>query len=93
MREVTYVWELKQALNKINRKLVKLKQGASQGNVDAMLALQYSYAGSRLLWKLDDNTIVMEELAVEQTKLDSLMAQYQVTLDIEDYNERILKKF
>jgi hypothetical protein len=35
----------------------------------------------------------MEELAVEQTKLDSLMAQYQVTLDIEDYNERILKKF
>ena len=93
MREVTYVWELKQALNKINRKLVKLKQGASQGNVDAMLALQYSYAGSRLLWKLDDNTIVMEELAVEQAKLDSLMAQYQVILDIEDYNERILKKF
>lgn len=93
MTEVTYVWELKQTLNKINRKLVKLKKAAAQGNVDAMLALQYSYAGSRLLWKLDDNTIVMEELAVEQAKLDGLTIQFQVSLNLEDYNAQVLKKF
>ena len=47
MREVVYVWELKQALNKINRKMPKLKIAADAGNGDALLAIHYSYAGSR----------------------------------------------
>ena len=63
------------------------------GNANALLALHYSYAGSRLLWLLDDNTIIMDELAVAQTELDSLAAQYNVTLNADDYEERILKQF
>jgi hypothetical protein len=43
MTEVVYVWELKQALNKITRKMRKLKEAAETRNVDAMLAMQYSY--------------------------------------------------
>lgn len=93
MTEVVYVWELKQALNKINRKMPKLKIAAQKGNLNALLALQYSYAGSRMLWTLDDNTVVMEELAIEQAKLDSLAAQYQLTLNPDDYDEAILKQF
>jgi hypothetical protein len=93
MTEVVYVWELKQSLNKINRKLPKLKLAAAQGNVGAMLALQYSYAGSRLLWTLDDNTIVMEELAIEQAKLDSLAKQFDLTLDVTQYQEEMLTTF
>lgn len=93
MTEVVYVWELKQALNKISRKMAKLKIAAQQGNADALLALQYSYAGSRLLWHLDDNSIVMEELALAQLELDSLLVKYKLTLDVEQYNEQILKQF
>lgn len=93
MREVVYVWELKQALNKINRKMPKLKIAADAGNGDALLAIHYSYAGSRLLWHLDDNTIIMDELAIEQKKLDNLAAQYQLTLDANDYNDKMLKQF
>jgi hypothetical protein len=93
MTEVVYVWDLKQALNKINRKMLKLKAAGKEGNIDALLAMHFSYAGSRLLWQLDDNTIIMEELALAQAELDSLAAQYNVTLDADDYDAVILKQF
>jgi energy-coupling factor transporter transmembrane protein EcfT len=93
MTEVTYVWDLKQALNKINRKMLKLKAAGQQGDANALLAMQYSYAGSRLLWQLDDNTIVMDDLAIEQAALDSLAAQYNLSLVVDDYDESILKQF
>jgi hypothetical protein len=87
------VWELKQALNKITRKMPKLKAAGREGNADALLAIHYSYAGSRLLWQLDDNTITMDELAIKQAELDSVAAKYNLTLNADDYNEAILKQF
>ncbi|KZN42128.1 DUF3087 domain-containing protein [Pseudoalteromonas luteoviolacea] len=93
MVEVVYVWELKQALNRITRKMPKLKKAAQQGDVNAMLAIHYSYAGSRQLWTLDDNTIMMEELAIWKAELDALATQYQVTLDVSKYREEMLKVF
>jgi hypothetical protein len=93
MTEVVYVWELKQALNKINRKMLKLKAAGREGNANALLAIQYSYAGSRLLWQLDDNTIIMDDLANDQAALDRLAAQYGLTLEVENYDAAILKQF
>jgi hypothetical protein len=93
MTEVVYVWELKQTLNKINRRMLKLKAASLEGNANAILALQYSYAGSRLLWQLDDNTIVMDELAMQQAELDKIAVEYNLTLNIDDYDERTLKQF
>lgn len=90
MTEVTYVWDLKQALNKINRKMPKITKASETGDYHALLALQYSYAGSRLLWELDDNTIIMEDLAIAQTKLDGLAAKFAVTLNAADYDEQVL---
>ncbi len=93
MTEVVYVWELKQALNKITRKMAKLKAAGREGDPQALLAIHYSYAGSRLLWQLDDNTITMDELAVKQAELDSVAAKFNVTLNTDDYDEVILKQY
>ncbi|MFT4724897.1 MAG: hypothetical protein ACI84K_002103 [Pseudohongiellaceae bacterium] len=93
MTEVVYVWELKQTLNKINRKMPRLKAAGLKGNADALLAIHYSYAGSRLLWKLDDNTIVMDELMIQQAELDSTATKYHLTLNADDYDAAILKQF
>ena len=93
MIEVAYVWELKKALNRINRRMLKLKAAAQEGDIDAMLAINYSYAGSRLLWQLDDNTIIMDQLAIDQAALDSLTVKYHLTLDVEKYDDSVLKKF
>jgi len=91
MTEVVYVWELKQTLNKINRRMPKLKAAGREGNANALLAIYYSYAGSRLLWQLDDNTIVMDELAIQQAELDSIAAEFNLTLNADDYDERVLR--
>lgn len=93
MTEVVYVWELKQALNKITRKMAKLKAAGREGDPQALLAIHYSYAGSRLLWQLDDNTITMDELAVKQAELDNVAAKFNVTLNVDDYDDVILKQF
>ena len=93
MYEVAYVWDLKQALNRITRKMMAIKKAAKEGDVDAMLAIQFSYSGSKQLWTLDDNTITMEDLSIWQAELDALARQYQVELDITKYDERILTKF
>lgn len=93
MTEIVYVWELKKALNKITRKMPKLKAAGHEGNADALLAIHYSYAGSRLLWQLDDNTITMDELAIKQAELDSVADKYNLSLDAERYDESILKQF
>lgn len=93
MREVTYVWELKQALNKVHRKMRSLEAAAKEGNLEAMLAMQYSYAGSRLLWQLEDNTLTMSELAIKQAELDRLAEKFNVTLNANDYDENILRRF
>lgn len=93
MIEVIYVWELKKALNRINRRMRKLESAAHEGNVKALLALYYSYAGSSLLWQLDDNSIVMEELVAKQKELDNLALKFNITLNVDDYDDKILKEF
>lgn len=93
MREVAYVWDLKQELLQINRRMIKLKAAAEQGDRDAMTALNFCYQGSKQLWQLDDNLITMSELAKWITQLESQMARYQVTVRLEDYHRELLKKF
>lgn len=93
MYEVAYVWDLKHALNLIYRKNRALQAAAEEGNADAMLALQFSYEGSRQLWKLDDNTITINTLDVAQRKLDEQAEKYGVELDITHYNSEILRSF
>ncbi|ATG73858.1 hypothetical protein AN401_08290 [Zobellella denitrificans] len=93
LAEVVYVWELKQQLNKISRKLRRIEAAARQGDRNAMLALQFSYAGSRQLWQLDDNTIVMDELAAKQVELDQLAERHGLVLNADDYDQRLLERF
>ncbi len=93
MTEVVYVWELKQALNKIHRKMPKLLAAAEQGDADALIAIHYSYAGSRLLWHLDDNTLTMDELVVKQAELDRLAERVNCHLEAADYDPQILARF
>ncbi|WP_234495411.1 DUF3087 domain-containing protein [Vibrio maritimus] len=93
MKEVVYVWLLKKELNLIYRKNRKLLAAAEQGNADAMLALQFSYEGSRQLWQLDDNTIVMTSLNAAQSKLDGLTEEYNLQLDISNYQSGLLRQF
>jgi hypothetical protein len=93
MTEVAYVWDLKQALNKINRKMNKLKAAAEDGSINALQAINFCYKGSYLIWQLDDNTLLMDELVVKQAELDELAKKYNVSLSTDDYEVQTLKQF
>lgn len=93
LTEVLYVWQLKQALNLVGRKMLKLQNAAKMGDTKAMLALQFSYTGSKQLWTLDDNTITLANLAKSQSELDGLVLKYDATIDISQYNSELLKAF
>ncbi|TEW53634.1 DUF3087 domain-containing protein [Psychromonas sp. RZ22] len=91
--EVSYVWDLKQALNKINRRIKKIEAAAKQGDTVAMQILHFSYSASRQLWELDNNTITLGHLASLEKKLQELADTHQVTLDINQYNSTQLANY
>lgn len=93
MTEVTYVWELKKQLNYITRIMRKLKAAVEEGDVVAMQIINYSYAGSRQLWQLDDNTITMEELSIWQAELDAKAREVNVILDTDKFDSSNLSKY
>jgi hypothetical protein len=93
LTEVAYVWDLKMALNKVTRVMHKLEAPAEQGNADAMLALHFSYSGSRQLWQLDDNNITLDDLHIKQVKLAALAEKYNLKLNLCEYNSDLLKAF
>ena len=50
MREVVYVWDLKQQLNRIHRKQRKLEAAIANNDHDAMIILNFQYRGSKQLF-------------------------------------------
>ena len=93
MTEVVYVWNLKQMLNKINRKMMKLNVASEAGNPTALLAMHYCFEGSSILWQLDDNTLLMEELVTKQAELKHLAEKFNIVLNLDEYKEQDLKQF
>ena len=93
MFEVVYVWDLKQQLNRISRKQRKIEAAADEGDHDAMIIMNYLYRGSKQLYLLDDNTITMEDLAVNIRVLGSRMEAAGLSLSTDSYDPSMLERF
>lgn len=93
MTEVVYVWNLKQALNKIYQKMAKVEAAVANDDTNAMIALNYYYAGSQQLYTLDDNTITMSTLLKDKEKLQSTIESKNLTISPDDYQETLLEAF
>lgn len=93
MEEVVYVWDLKQELNAIYRKSRKLKLAIEEGNRDAMIAMNFSYAGSKLLYELDDNTLTMSSLNQTADELTETIAKHGYQISVDDYHRGLLAQF
>lgn len=91
--DVAYVWALKHELNLIQRKLKAIEQAAAELNPDALLILSFSYAGSKLVWQLDDNTLMMSELTLADNRLQQKITDAGLTLDPADYHRDLLNRF
>ena len=93
MLEVVYVWDLKQQLNRIHRKLRKIEAAVENNDKDAMIIMNFMHRGSRQLYELDDNTITMGDLLRKTQILDERMEVAGVSLSTELFDAGMLGQF
>lgn len=93
MTEVYYVWQLKQSLNAIYRKLRKIEAARDNDDLNAFIILNYYYAASEQLLTLDDNTITMDSLNKNKQALLDLMAEKNLSFNTDDYRPELLNHF
>ena len=93
MREVVYVWDLKQELNRITRRLAKIREGVERGEREAMSILNFSYRGSRQVYQLDDNTITLDDLDKSIAELEQTIADHGFDISVADYDPAMLTRY
>jgi hypothetical protein len=93
MHEVVYVWDLKQQLNRIHRKQMKIEKEVENGNRDAMIIMNYFYRGSKQLYELDDNTITMDTLSINMQLLEKKMEALGMDPSTDAYSPEMLDDF
>ena len=93
MVEVVYVWDLKQQLNKIQRKQRKIKPDVERDDKDAMIIMNFMYKGSKQLYELDDNTITIEDLDLLITALDQRMRTAGLSLSTDSFKPEMLASY
>ena len=91
--EVVYVWDLKQQLNKIHRKLRKIEAAVENNDNNAMVIMNFMYRGSKQLYELDDNTITMGSLVSKINVLDQRMKDSGLSLSTSTYDPEMLGQF
>lgn len=93
MTEVVYVWDLKQQLNKIQRKQRKIKPAVENDDKDAMIVMNFMYRGSKQLYQLDDNTITIEDLDLLIKALDRRMERAGLSLSTDLFKPGMLDPY
>lgn len=93
MHEVVYVWNLKQQLNRIHRKMKNIEASVEKNNHDAMIIMNYMHRGSKQLYLLDDNTITMSALNSKIRLLDEKMKTAGIDTSTENYDPSMLDKY
>ena len=92
MKEVLYVWQLKQQINLVYRKLKIVKGKAfTDKNIDALIILSFYYKACRQLYNLDDNTITISSLTREENTLLQFIQSHNLSINSEDYQQQLIK--
>ena len=90
MKEVVYVWELKQVLNRIHRRERKLGAAVEAGDPEALIIMNFFYRGSKQLYELDDNLVTIDELIDKIRYHDKRLAEAGLTTDTETFDPGML---
>ena len=93
MYEVVYVWNLKQQLNRIQRKQRKIEAAVEDNDKDAMVIMNFMLHGSKQLYELDDNTITMEDLLIKIQVHDKRMEAAGLSSSTDEFNPTMLERF
>lgn len=81
LAEANYVWTLKQELNAIYRKHMKVEAGVKAGNELAMQIQYFNLIAAKQVYQLDNNTVTLEDLEQRLAALLAQAAQENMVLD------------
>jgi len=95
--EVYYVWQIKQLINLIYRKLAVIKKVAAESDHknyhSALTVLYYYYKASQQLYLLDDNTITLSSINKELSSIEEKISLADKNITIDDFNKAMLALF
>lgn len=91
--EVVYVWDLKQALNRIHRKQKAIEAKVTNNDRDAMIVMNFMYQGSKQLYELDDNTITMDTLLPKLIEHEQKMQAVGIDTSTDAYQPEMLDRY
>ncbi|MBL4911172.1 MAG: DUF3087 domain-containing protein [Alteromonadaceae bacterium] len=95
--EVYYVWQLKQIINQIYRKLSVIKKVINNSEhkhyLSALTVLYYYYKASQQLYLLDDNTITLSSINKELDRVEEKISILNQVISTDDFNKEMLVSF
>ena len=92
MKEVVYIWDLKQMLNLIYRKQGKLEAAVESGDPDALIVMNFFYRGSKQLYEMDDNLVTMDALIDKIRLHDKRLAAAGLSTDTDNFDPAMLDR-
>ncbi|TPH12830.1 DUF3087 family protein [Litorilituus lipolyticus] len=90
--EIYYVWQLKQLQNSIYRQLKKVEAKASEGNVNALIILNFYYQSLKQVYLLDDNTITLTKVENDIVRINDLIQEHNINADVSLFEKELLSK-
>lgn len=93
MTEVYYVWRLKQQINYVHRKSIKLNKAIEENDATAILIMAFYYKACRQLYELDDNTITLSALTKKSNDLEQRITSLNLNIDVNNYDQSLLQPY
>ncbi|MEE2028091.1 hypothetical protein DIKCMJMK_01954 [Shewanella oneidensis] len=93
LKEIYYVWQLKQLQNRIYRKLNKIKAAATSNDINALITLLFYFTSLRQVYLLDDNTLTLSAVDKELTQVQEQCEALGLTLSAEQFEVELLAGF
>jgi len=92
MKELVYIWDLKQMLNRIYRKQSRLEAAVEAGDPDALIIMNFFYRGSKQLYEMDDNLVTMDTLIDKIRLHDKRLAAAGLATDTDNFEPALLDR-
>jgi hypothetical protein len=91
--EIYYVWKLKQIHNSVFRKLKAIKAASQDGDINALIILNFYYTSQKQVYLLDDNTLIMSKLNKDIENLNEIITNKNLTITTDQFDKSLLASY
>ncbi|WP_153916667.1 DUF3087 family protein [Shewanella sp. TC10] len=93
MKDIYWVWQLKQLHNKIYRKHAKIVAAANENQVEAITILLYYYRSQKLVFELDNNTLTLDTVNQNISGIETQIELLNLVITEDDFQSSLLDKY